>query len=38
MVVVNPDDWILVRRILIELAKGNGLKIALGIKDNRASA
>src|SRR5689334_8095248 len=38
MVVVNFDDWVLVRRILIELAESNGLEIILGIKNDRAAA
>src|SRR5262245_33614058 len=37
MVVVDLDDRILIRGILIELAKGDRLTIVLGIEDNRAS-
>jgi hypothetical protein len=38
VVVVNLDDGILIRRILVELEEGNRFKIVLGIEDDRASA
>src|SRR5262245_30084155 len=38
MVIIDFDNGILVRRVFVELAKGDRLKIVLGIEDNRASA